>query len=52
VHEKDYSFGLGIPVSRGLSRVDLSVTRANRDSALHDVQEHAWIMSFGFFIRP
>ena len=52
VHETDYSFGLGIPVSRGRSRVDLSFTRANRNSALPDVQEHAWIMSFGFFIRP
>jgi len=52
VRETDYSFGLGIPVSRGRSRVDLSFTRANRNSALPDVQEHAWIMSFGFFIRP
>ena len=52
VHETDYSLGLGIPVSRGRSRVDLSFTRANRSSALPDVQEHAWIMSFGFFIRP
>ena len=52
VHETDYSLGLGIPVSRGRSRVDFSFTRANRTSALPDVQEHAWIMSFGFFIRP
>ena len=52
VHETDYSFGLGIPVSRGRSRVDVSFTRANRNSSLPDVQEHAWIMSFGFFIRP
>jgi hypothetical protein len=52
VHETDYSLGLGIPVSRGRSRVDLAFTRANRNAALPDVQEHAWIMSFGFFIRP
>ncbi|MDQ2767972.1 MAG: hypothetical protein M3Y30_12550 [Gemmatimonadota bacterium] len=52
VRESDYSLGLGIPVSRGRSRVDIAVTRANRNSALPDVQEHAWIMSFGFFIRP
>ena len=52
VHETDYSLGLGIPVSRGRSRVDVAFTRANRNSALPDVQEHAWIMSFGFFIRP
>jgi hypothetical protein len=52
VRETDYSIGLGIPVARGRSRVDVAVTRANRNSALPDVQEHAWIMSFGFFIRP
>lgn len=52
VHETDYSFGLGIPVSRGRSRVDLSFTRSNRTSSLPDVAEHAWIASFGFFIRP
>jgi hypothetical protein len=52
VHETDYSFGLGIPVSRGRSRVDLSFTRANRSANIPDVAEHAWIASFGFFIRP
>jgi hypothetical protein len=52
VRETDYSLGLGIPVSRGRSRVDVSFTRANRNADLPDVQEHAWIMSFGFFIRP
>jgi hypothetical protein len=51
VHETDYSFGLGIPITRGRSRVDLSVARATRSANL-DVSEHAWIMSFGFFIRP
>jgi hypothetical protein len=52
VHETDYSLGFGIPVSRGRSRVDLSFTRANRTASLPDVSEHAWIMSFGFLIRP
>jgi len=52
VRETDYSVGFGIPISRGRSRVDVSVLRANRNSALPDVQEHAWIMSFGFLIRP
>ena len=52
VHETDYSFGIGIPVSRGRSRVDLSVTRANRSSALPDISEHGWILSAGFFVRP
>lgn len=52
VHETDYSLGFGIPVSRGRSRVDLSITRANRSASLADVSEHAWILSAGFFIRP
>jgi len=52
VHETDYSFGIGIPVSRGRSRVDFSVTRANRTSPLPDITEHGWILSAGFFVRP
>ena len=52
VHETDYSLGLGIPVSRGRSRVDLSLTRANRSANVTDVSEHAWIVSAGFFVRP
>jgi hypothetical protein len=53
VHETDYSFGIGIPVSRSRSsRIDLSVTRSNRDSAVPDVSEHGWILSAGFFVRP
>jgi hypothetical protein len=52
VHETDYSLGFGIPVSRGRSRVDLSLTRANRSANVANVSEHAWIVSAGFFIRP
>lgn len=52
VHETDYSLGLGIPVSRGRSRVDFSLTRANRSANIADVSEHAWILSAGFFLRP
>ncbi len=52
VHETDYSLGLGVPVSRGRSRVDFSVTRANRSANVPDVSEHAWILSAGFFLRP
>lgn len=51
VHETDYSVGLGIPINRGRSRVDLSVARAIRSANL-DVSEHAWILSAGFFVRP
>jgi hypothetical protein len=51
VHETDYSFGLGIPIARGRSRVDISIVRAIR-SANIDVSEHAWILSAGFLVRP
>lgn len=53
VHESDYSVGIGIPVSRArTSRIDFSITRANRSSDLPDITEHAWILSAGFFVRP
>ena len=52
VHETDYSFGIGIPVTHGRSRIDFSVTRANRSSPLPDITEHGWILSAGFFVRP
>jgi hypothetical protein len=52
VHETAYSLGLGIPVSRGRSRVDLSIARAIRSANIADVSEHAWIVSAGFFLRP
>ena len=52
VHETDYSFGFGVPISRGRSRIDLSLIRSNRTANIPDVSEHAWIMSFGFFVRP
>ncbi|MEP7066982.1 MAG: hypothetical protein ABI889_13175 [Gemmatimonadota bacterium] len=52
VRETDYSVGLGIPVSRGRSRVDFSLTRSNRSANVANVSEHAWILSAGFFLRP
>ncbi len=52
VKETAYSLGLGIPVSRGRSRIDFSLSRANRTANVPDVTEHAWILSAGFFLRP
>lgn len=52
VHETDYSAGIGIPVSHGRSRVDVSLTRSNRSAAVPDITEHAWILSAGIFVRP
>lgn len=51
VRETTFSVGAGIPISRGASRIDLGVERANR-SAVAGVSEHAWIVSFGFMVRP
>lgn len=51
VRENSFSLGAGIPVSRGASRIDFGVQRANR-SAVAGVTEHAWIVSFGIMVRP
>jgi len=51
VRENTYSFGLGIPLSRGRSRIDLGLDRALR-SAVPGVEERAWILSAGFMVRP
>jgi hypothetical protein len=51
VIEKSFNFGAGIPISRGRSRIDFGVERANRGS-LQGVSEKAWILSAGFMVRP
>ncbi|HEU4640927.1 MAG TPA: hypothetical protein VFS44_00640 [Gemmatimonadaceae bacterium] len=51
VRENTFSFGAGLPIARGASRIDVGVERANRGSAA-GVSEHAWILSFGFMVRP
>jgi hypothetical protein len=49
--ENSFSFGAGIPISGGRSRIDLGVERANRGSA-SGISEKAWILSAGFMVRP
>jgi hypothetical protein len=49
--ENSFSFGAGIPISGGRSRIDLGVERANRGS-LSGISEKAWILSAGFMVRP
>jgi hypothetical protein len=49
--ENSFSFGVGIPVSGGRSRIDLGAERANRGS-VSGVTEKAWILSAGFMVRP
>lgn len=50
VDERAYSLGIGIPVARGRSQVDLSVQRAARSTA--GASERSWFVSLGFGIRP
>jgi hypothetical protein len=49
--ENSFTFGAGIPISAGRSRIDLGVERANRGS-VGGVSEKAWILSAGFMVRP
>lgn len=51
VHEHTYAAGVGLPIMRGASRVDIGVERANR-SGVAGVSEHAWTLSLGFMVRP
>lgn len=49
--EKSFSFGAGIPIAGGRSRIDLGAERANRGS-VSGISEKAWIFSAGFMVRP
>ena len=49
--ENSFTFGAGIPISGGRSRIDLGAERANRGS-LNGISEKAWILSAGFMVRP
>ncbi len=51
VVEKSFSFGAGIPISGGRSRIDLGAERADRGS-VNGISEKAWILSAGFMVRP
>ena len=51
ITENSFSFGAGIPVAAGRSRIDLGVERANRGS-VSGVSEKAWVFSAGFMVRP
>ncbi|HET7623109.1 MAG TPA: hypothetical protein VFK39_14485 [Gemmatimonadaceae bacterium] len=49
--ENSFTFGAGIPIAGGRSRIDLGAERANRGS-VGGVTEKAWILSAGFMVRP
>jgi hypothetical protein len=50
VKETAFSGGVGVPVAGGRGMLDLSVEHAHRTGT--DVVENAWIVSFGFSIKP
>jgi hypothetical protein len=49
--ENSLSFGAGVPISGGRSRIDFGVERANRGS-VNGISEKAWILSAGLMVRP
>jgi hypothetical protein len=51
VKENTFSLGTGFVLARGHSRADFTIQRANR-SASGGLSEHAWILNFGFLVRP
>ncbi|MBX6332225.1 MAG: hypothetical protein IRY91_10310 [Gemmatimonadaceae bacterium] len=51
VRENTFSVGVGVPISRGRSRIDLGFQRANRGT-IEGISEHAWTFNAGFMVRP
>ena len=51
VTERTYSGGLGLPLARGRSEVNVGVLRSMR-SGLVGASESAWTLSTGFSVRP
>jgi hypothetical protein len=50
VKENGYAFGIGLPLARGRSQIDLGAQRLTRK--VQGAQENAWFISLGFGIRP
>ena len=50
VRENGYAFGLGLPLARGRSHIDLGAQRLQRTTA--GARENSWFISLGFGIRP
>jgi hypothetical protein len=51
IRENTFSFGLGVPIAQGQSRIDLGLQRADRGS-VNGISEHAWTFNAGFMVRP
>ncbi len=50
VKESAFTGGIGIPVANGRGMADITIDRAHRTGT--GVVENAWIISFGFSIKP
>lgn len=50
VRENGFAFGLGLPLARGRTQIDLGAQRLRRSSP--GAQENSWFLSLGFGIRP
>lgn len=50
VKENGYAFGLGLPLARGRSQIDLGAQRLTR--TVQGATENSWFISIGFGIRP
>ncbi len=50
VNERTFSGGVGVPLGRSRGQIDLALQRAVRTTG--GVNERAWLVSFGFGIRP
>lgn len=50
VDERGFAFGIGLPLARGRSQVDIGAQRLQRSVA--GARENSWLISLGFGIRP
>lgn len=50
VDERGFAFGVGLPLARGRTQVDLGAQRLQRSAP--GAKENSWLLSFGFGIRP
>lgn len=50
VKENGYAFGLGLPLARGRTQIDLGAQRLTR--TVQGAKENSWFISLGFGIRP
>lgn len=51
VREKSFAGGFSAPFGRGRTVIDVTVQRALREASV-PVTERAWLLSFGFTVRP